>query len=354
MDFTKAAIGVLIPTTVNTYYMIYMGGGIKAPATYWIAIFPFLYSLYFDKKGMIVGSLVTLTSYLSYILLDHYIDLPMIASWPHEYKQEKIYNLFYFSTIFILFYFSFSSTYEKANRQLELQKETIDNLFRVVLHDITNPLSVIKLRLGLIKMKKDLSGLDSAERALDKIVTIIENIREFKAIEDGSISILLKRERVDSIVSSFKNHVNDLEKLKDIEIVFNDSELSTIDEILCHKESLLVQVLMNILSNGIKFSEKKSKILISVYSDADLVTFKIQDFGVGIPESIIKDLFRFDRVTSRPGTSGEQGTGYGMPIAKYFLESMNADLEITSSVKEGESQDHGTTFKVVFKKVISG
>jgi len=331
-----------------------MGGGISAPATYWISLYPFLYGFFFEKKGMKIGIALTILAYFSYILLDHYVDGPMVAAWPEEYKTEKIFNLFNFSFVLTCFYFSFSSTYEKANRKLETQKETIDNLFRVVLHDVTNPLSAIKLRFSLYEKTQNMSDFVKIGTSLNKAISIIEVLRNFKAIEDGSINIPLKNERVDSILSRLRKDVDSLEHIKHIEIVYNDSGISNSDEILCHKESLLVQVLMNILANAIKFSENNSKILISSYSSKHIVVFEIQDFGLGIPQSIIDDLFRFDRATSRPGTCGEQGTGYGMPIAKYFLDSMNAKLKVTSLEKGKESHNHGTIFKITFKKVTNG
>ncbi len=102
---------------------------------------------------------------------------------------------------------------------------------------------------------------------------------------------------------------------------------------------------MNVFSNAIKFSKPKGKITFAIYEHEDQIHFKVQDYGIGMPEEIKKNLFEIDKPTSRPGTDGEHGTGYGMPILKYFVELFNGEIEVLTK------EEYGTKFVLKFPDI---
>jgi signal transduction histidine kinase len=80
---------------------------------------------------------------------------------------------------------------------------------------------------------------------------------------------------------------------------------------------------------------------------APRILIKVIDQGIGIPQNLLETLFSFTTRTTRIGTKGEQGTGFGMPIVKTLLEKMGGTLEVHSQVlEEGQTSEspHGTTF----------
>ena len=104
------------------------------------------------------------------------------------------------------------------------------------------------------------------------------------------------------------------------------------------------------MSNAIKFSNKASNIIVEAYAQGEFKYIKIQDFGIGMPESLINDIFLDHKKTTRTGTELEAGTGFGMPLAKFFIEQYGADIEVISKEKKSNNQDHGTTFTIIFHK----
>lgn len=66
-----------------------------------------------------------------------------------------------------------------------------------------------------------------------------------------------------------------------------------------------------------------------------------------MPETLIGELFDVTKKTSRPGTLGETGTGFGMHIMKSFIEMYGGEVKIVS--QEGTQKDHGTTIKLYLK-----
>ncbi len=114
-----------------------------------------------------------------------------------------------------------------------------------------------------------------------------------------------------------------------------------------------VTVLGNILSNAIKFSSPGEQIRLEARERTpDIVELQVEDFGIGIPQALIEKLFSPESKTSRVGTNGEKGTGFGMPLIKRYLTSMGGDVEITSICKQSPDYQGttGTKVKVLLKK----
>ena len=81
----------------------------------------------------------------------------------------------------------------------------------------------------------------------------------------------------------------------------------------------------------------------------DQIILTMTDDGIGIPESILTKLFDDEAKTSRPGTEGEPGTGFGMPIVKSYMDLYEGRIEVLSKVKDETTEDSGTTFNLYFK-----
>ena len=106
-------------------------------------------------------------------------------------------------------------------------------------------------------------------------------------------------------------------------------------------------MLNNLISNAIKFSHPSSNIEISLNNLGEYVELKLRDYGIGIPDEIKPFLFSGARPNSRKGTGGEQGTGFGMPILKMFLDKYGAKITLS------EPAEGGTLFTILFRSAIS-
>ncbi|MEZ4537173.1 MAG: ATP-binding protein [Cyanobacteriota/Melainabacteria group bacterium] len=101
----------------------------------------------------------------------------------------------------------------------------------------------------------------------------------------------------------------------------------------------LVQVLINFLSNAIKFSAANSSIVIKTEAlDEDRVRISVTDKGRGIPEEKLGDVFERFKQVDKSDQVEKGGTGLGLPISKTIVEQHGGEIGVTS--KEGE----GSTF----------
>jgi signal transduction histidine kinase len=117
--------------------------------------------------------------------------------------------------------------------------------------------------------------------------------------------------------------------------------LKTNPEIMIH------QILGNLLSNAIKFSQEKSDICIKLEKSNNKTFIFIKDSGVGIPNNILINLFDIHANTNRLGTTGEVGTGFGLPIVKTYVEKLDGQIFVSSNDSSIDS-NRGTIFKLVF------
>ena len=88
--------------------------------------------------------------------------------------------------------------------------------------------------------------------------------------------------------------------------------------VIANEFFLLNSVINNLMSNAIKFSLPGGKIILETYDNEDHAVIEIKDNGIGIPREMISHLFSVEKPTTRLGTAGEQGTGFGLPLASFL------------------------------------
>ena len=245
---------------------------------------------------------------------------------------------------------------EKQKKDLFEEKEAKAALLNIIAHDIANPLTLIQARLHHLQMQIDgtkefdqvkaKSHVAQLVKRANEINKSIELIRNFRAYESGKLEIKLTAVNLNEVLDSSIEVFFEQISLKKVSILKSYSE-KTDYKILADPTSLQMSVLNNLISNAIKFSHPSSNIEISLNNLGEYVELKIRDYGIGIPDEIKPFLFSGARPTSRNGTGGEQGTGFGMPILKMFLDKYGAKITLS------EPAEGGTLFTILFRSAIS-
>ena len=119
--------------------------------------------------------------------------------------------------------------------------------------------------------------------------------------------------------------------------------------VLAEETSLINSVLNNILTNAVKFSFKGSRIVIRARKQGDRVAVSFRDFGVGMPPSLVAEIFDVRKATHRAGTQGETGTGFGMPLLKRFVDAYDGQVEILSKEQAAPIEERGTEIVLSLK-----
>ncbi len=232
-------------------------------------------------------------------------------------------------------------------RELTESKQEKEKLLRVLVHDISNPLQAVMYKMGQLKKshRLGLDEKDSVEKSfkhLYAIRDIIAHVREYECVLSGTRTLNLGEVKVSDCLEEIENMFSDRFKEKDI-LFKIENRLSRDEVVLVDKTSFIHSVAANLISNALKFSVPHSEVhLICDLKDGEIL-FEVIDHGIGISESTLEKLFDIGAATSRIGTMGESGTGFGLPIVKAYALMYGGRITACSSQTKDQS---GTTFSL--------
>ncbi|MDC1067691.1 PAS domain S-box protein [Candidatus Kapabacteria bacterium] len=236
---------------------------------------------------------------------------------------------------------------EKRTQELELINEEKDFLLSMLGHDLKNPLSAIYLQLSVIEShanKKSDGNLAIKARNSLKIAKgmdqLITNILELNEVENSSIIMNSSKINLVDVLKDSISSFRPLLKSKNQTIIRNFEDDDTYE--IYSDQQYLRQILDNIISNAIKYSNKDNEINIDIYNSDSEITLKIKDSGIGIKENEIGKIFKkFNKLSNKP-TDGESSTGLGLAIVKRLCDILKYELNVESEYGVG------TTFTITF------
>jgi signal transduction histidine kinase len=227
-------------------------------------------------------------------------------------------------------------------------------LLTVVSHDIANALTVLQGELSLSRLPVSADrpshavDLDRMAYACANIEQIISSVHMMEAIEQGRITFQPKP--VDLAAVFEYAEVIFGKRLARRRMQFKFPKLASDTRFVLAEPRLLAnQVFGNLLSNAIKFSYPDSTIEVTVRREEGETTISVADQGIGIPTAMLPTLFDLEAKTTRAGSEGEPGTGFGLRTVKHFVELFGGRLEITSRDEKEYPEHHGTTVAVRLK-----
>lgn len=229
---------------------------------------------------------------------------------------------------------------QAKNEELLKLNEEKNSLVSIVAHDLRSPLASFMSGIQLIKMQPELTRAEMEqlfnpmEELLDKQLSMIARILDTEAIDSGKSNLKLQKVNVNSTID------RSLPQYKKAA----ESKYITIRAVLAPgvlyakaDPGYLEQIIDNLVSNAIKFSQRESVVIVLSEVGDDVVRIGIKDYGPGISSSDQKKLFRrFNKLSAKP-TAGETTTGLGLSIVKRFVDDMNGRVWCDSELGEGST-----------------
>ncbi len=222
-------------------------------------------------------------------------------------------------------------------KQIEQVKR---DFLAMVSHDLRAPLGNIQLVLSLIEAdggdalsqpcKRSLSiARDNAQRLL----ALVNNLLDIEKIDAGALAILPEQKSIKKAVNRAIDALAAMYNQRGIYVV------EDVDETLSayFDEERIVQVLINLLSNSLKFSPPQSAIRVRVEAGLDSIKVKVMDQGRGIPADKLHSIFeRFTQVEAGDSRLS-QGAGLGLTICRAIVESHGGKVGAESTLSEGST-----------------
>ena len=220
-------------------------------------------------------------------------------------------------------------------------------LLHVLCHDLTNPMGLVLSFMELIeedpKIYNDVKSTMAA--AMTSGLALIDIIREMRAFDEKH---QLKLEPI-NLKKTLEKSISMLQQKFSDKKITVDMMLEEQFEVMAEENLMINSIFNNILTNAIKFSHEASKIQIRSQIKDNRVSLSFRDFGIGMSPRLVRDIFNVTKSTNRPGTNGERGTGFGMPLIQKFIEAFGGKIEVTSKEKyDAQPDDHGTTVRIEF------
>ncbi|HPJ71994.1 MAG TPA: ATP-binding protein [bacterium] len=210
-------------------------------------------------------------------------------------------------------------------RSLRRELETRRRLNAVIFHDIRNPLSAIVSRTQIARESGetrdgDLKAISLMATRINEIIVGVEDAHEetpfIRTVEPVPLDRI--RERLAEV---FCHRL----RQKDLDLAWQgetDLAVNTNLPLICNS------VLGNLLTNAIKFSPRGGRIEIRATREHGFARIEIQDRGPGFPPHFFRGTGPPEREDSLPGTEGEEGSGYGLGIAAFYLKRLRGRMEI--------------------------
>ncbi len=238
----------------------------------------------------------------------------------------------------------------RVNTHLELRRsrQTIirknreqKEMLHILCHDLANPFYALESLFELCE--KDMGLLFEFFPSLKIMVkngsATIDQVREMSQLDDFNAKLELESINFSDILS--ESQVILTNRYKEKQVVLK-VDINKDLKVIAERTSLINSVLNNILTNALKFSFPGSNVEVSAEREGDMVSIAFRDYGLGMPASLVEKIFDVGKSTSRTGTAGELGTGYGMRLMHKFVTAYGGRFTVHSKDKDSNPNDHGT------------
>ena len=245
------------------------------------------------------------------------------------------------ATLFTFYDVTSTKRYERAlierNEALEAAARLKSQFIGHVSYELRTPLTNIigfsemlsSPRTGPLtdKQREYLGDIAGSSRTL---LSIIDDILDLTTMDAGTLELkpapLRVRELVDAAVGAVRDRATQARLLIDVAI---SPEVTT----LVADEARLLQILYNLLSNAVGFSNPGGRVKIQCWRQAGMIAFLVEDEGIGIPKEQLSRVF--ERFESRTQGSRHRGAGLGLSIVKSLVELHGGDMTLESETGRG-------------------
>ena len=337
-------------------------GGVKDPHYVWFLVVPLFSGLILRKlRPVFLYSTLSLITTVVFSLLEIYkVEMP--NQFPLEYRAiEYILNIH--SLIFTVsaIVFGFISITNRTNTQIiearnkaEKEGENKSKFLVQLSHEIRTPLTSI---LGMNELLQEISMsaegrqfLTVMHRNSENLLMLVNDILHYSRLENGVINLQYSPFSLQGLASNVVSIMEQKAKDKGLQLLKRNSPETT--RFVIGDQLRLNQILINLVGNALKFTEKgevelsielldeeqKSELVaLKVKSGEELYKFSVRDTGVGISSEMQEKVFdAFFRVENKQKRL-QEGFGLGLDIARQLIELMGGTLQVTSEPGVGSN-----------------
>ncbi|NFU40035.1 PAS domain-containing sensor histidine kinase [Clostridium sporogenes] len=227
---------------------------------------------------------------------------------------------------------------ELLNESREYNK-LITEFLSNISHELKTPLNVIFTAVQLlgfyekdVDYEKEDKYLKLIKQNCYRLMKLINNLLDTTKLDSGYLKLNLVNYNIVSLIEEITLSVTSYAESKGINIIF---DTNVEEKIIAVDTDKIERIILNLLSNSIKFTNPGGNIFVNIKDCGDYVYIHVKDTGVGIPsdklESIFERFFQIDKTLKK----NKEGTGIGLHLVKSFVEMHKGEVTITSELGKG-------------------
>lgn len=231
-------------------------------------------------------------------------------------------------------------TFTDIDDQKKVEKEK-DEFLSIASHELKTPLTSIKAYVQLLERKLKLDKesaeagfLTKVQDQIEKLNTLITDLLDVSKIENGKLKITKKPVNLENVIS---NAIDTIVQTHESRVKIKRD--GTKPDILIPLDAIRIeQVLINFLTNAIKYSPQNNQVIVTTFVDEEEqeVRVSVTDFGIGIPDFKQEAVFnKFYRVEE--SSLQFQGMGIGLFICSEIIKQHHGNIGVSSKVDEGST-----------------
>lgn len=227
---------------------------------------------------------------------------------------------------------------EKHRDELAKSNATKNKFFRIIAHDLRNPISTLAGSTNLIfndfeeyNKEQTKNFIGELNRLSQTTFNLLENLLDWSSSQMGEIKYEPKQIYLDTLTKENIELIKRKVDSKNISLINNINDQCEVFA----DENMVKTIIRNLLSNAVKFTPDNGEIIISCSTDGDFLKYSVKDSGIGINKEDLKKLFKIETHHTTPGLSNEKGSGLGLILCKEFVERNGGKIRISSKPNKG-------------------
>lgn len=231
----------------------------------------------------------------------------------------------------------------QSEEALRAANRAKDEFLAVISHELRTPLNAIigwasMLRKGQLTPERQAHALDVIQRNAAAQTMLVEDLLDISRAVAGRLRLEIATTNVAEVVKAAIDALRPAAEARGVTLVGDENrDLGTIQA----DPARLQQIVLNLVSNGIKFTPEGGKVTVSAERTATRLTLRVSDTGIGIAPEFLPQVFERFRQADSSTTRAHTGVGLGLAIARHLVELHRGTISVAS-----EGLNRGATFTV--------
>ncbi len=348
IELSSTILGVAL-IVIALPFIFLKGGGVNSGSALWMCLGLFYVFIMFSGKKLAFFLVLTLVMDVGcYVISYFYPEQVIELATPFEKHFDSIFAVITVGlTVGIIMKFQLKvfdkerQLTQEQKKELELVGKSKDAFFASMSHEIRTPInSIIGLNELILREDPSTEIQDYAkniQNASKMLLALVNDILDLSQLENQKMELVEKEYSVGQLLHEVVDMMQVRMEEKDLKFIVQVDK--NIPSQLCGDERRIKQILLNILSNAVKYTEEGSVIFNCRFEQSDeenvLLRISVADTGVGIRKEELEYLFDAFRRINTEKNQKIEGTGLGLSITKHLLNLMQGEITVDSIYTQG-------------------